>query len=196
MDTLDLDLHGKTWPEALQEFVDAYNKAVQPGGHTCRLLRVVHGYGSTGSGGVLRTRFRRFFESHQDRLEFTPGERSRRQPRLYRGDAKATIAGRRCGPVRTGEGLLRTAKDAEQDRGPVPALRKPKGSTSREVAGDTEAAPQSAQRQGQRVPGRLTGPQYDRWDQPTDIIVSKRGMPGGKPWEKCCNRGRGSPSWN
>lgn len=75
LDTLELDLHGKTWPEALQEFVDAYNKAVQPGGHTCRLLRVVHGYGSTGSGGVLRTRFRRFFENHQDRMEFTPGER-------------------------------------------------------------------------------------------------------------------------
>ena len=80
MDTLDLDLHGKTWAEALEEFVDAYNRAVQPGGHACRNLKVIHGYGSTGSGGVLRTRFRRFFEgnqasmTHQERLEFTPGE--------------------------------------------------------------------------------------------------------------------------
>ena len=75
MDTRDLDLHGKTWPEALEEFVDAYNKAVQPGGHACRILRVVHGYGSTGSGGVLRTRFRKFFEKHESRMEFTPGEK-------------------------------------------------------------------------------------------------------------------------
>ena len=75
MDTIDLDLHGKTWAEALEEFVYAYGKAVQPGGHTCRNLKVIHGYGSTGSGGVLRTRFRRFFQSHQDKLEFTPGEK-------------------------------------------------------------------------------------------------------------------------
>ena len=75
LDSLDLDLHGKTWAEALEEFVGAYNRAVQPGGHTCRTLKVIHGYGSTGSGGVLRTRFRRFLESHTESLEFTPGER-------------------------------------------------------------------------------------------------------------------------
>ena len=75
MDRLDLDLHGKTWPEALNEFVDAYNKAVQPGGHACRILRVIHGYGSTGGPGILRSRFRKFLEKHETRLEFTPGER-------------------------------------------------------------------------------------------------------------------------
>ncbi len=75
VDNLDLDLHGKTWAEALREFVDAYNRAVQPGGHACRTLTVIHGYGSTGSGGVLRTRFRRFLERHGSRLEFTPGEK-------------------------------------------------------------------------------------------------------------------------
>ena len=75
MDNLDLDLHGKTWAEALEEFVDAYNRAVQPGGHACRTLTVIHGYGSTGSGGVLRTRFRKFFQNHQELLDFTPGEK-------------------------------------------------------------------------------------------------------------------------
>ena len=80
MDSLDLDLHGKTWAEALEEFVDAYNRAVQPGGHTCRTLNVIHGYGSTGSGGVLRTRFRKFFESNSERLEFTPGEKVSTNP--------------------------------------------------------------------------------------------------------------------
>ena len=80
LDNLDLDLHGKTWAEALEEFVDAYNRAVQPGGHACRTLKVIHGYGSTGSGGVLRTRFRKFFENNQDRLEFTPGEKTSINP--------------------------------------------------------------------------------------------------------------------
>ena len=80
MDSLELDLHGKTWPEALEEFVDAYNKAVQPGGHTCRLLRVVHGYGSTGGPGILRTRFRRFLEKQGPRLEFVPGEKADGNP--------------------------------------------------------------------------------------------------------------------
>ena len=75
-----MDLHGKTWPEALQEFVDAYNKAVQPGGHTCRLLRVVHGYGSAGGPGILRTRFRKFLEKHSPRLEFVLGERADGNP--------------------------------------------------------------------------------------------------------------------
>ena len=75
MDTLDLDLHGKTWAEALEDFVDAYNRAVQPGGHTCRTLKVIHGYGSTGGPGILRTRFRNFLERHSTSLEFTPGEK-------------------------------------------------------------------------------------------------------------------------
>ena len=95
MDSLDLDLHGKTWPEALQEFVDAYNLAVSGkersgterfgrsgagGGHTCRILRVIHGYGSTGGPGILRTRFRRFLEKHSDRLDFTLGEKTDGNP--------------------------------------------------------------------------------------------------------------------
>ena len=75
LDNQELDLHGKTWAEALEEFVEAYNRAVQPGGHTCRTLTVIHGYGSSGSGGILRTRFRRFFENHQDQMDFTPGEK-------------------------------------------------------------------------------------------------------------------------
>ena len=80
LDTLELDLHGKTWPDALQDFVDAYNKAVQPGGHACRNLRVVHGYGSTGGPGVLRTRFRKFLEKHSCRLEYATGERTDGNP--------------------------------------------------------------------------------------------------------------------
>ncbi len=80
MDSLDLDLHGKTWPEALKEFVDSYNRAVQPGGHACRTLRVIHGYGSAGGPGILRTRFRKFLEKHAGLLEFTPGEKADGNP--------------------------------------------------------------------------------------------------------------------
>ena len=80
MNILELDLHGKTWPEALAEFVDAYNKSAQPGGHACRTLRVIHGYGSTGGPGVLRLRFRRFLEKHSARLEFTLGEKTDGNP--------------------------------------------------------------------------------------------------------------------
>ena len=80
MENLDLDVHGKTWAEALQEFVEAYNKAVQPGGHACRTLRVIHGYGSTGGPGILRTRFRNFFERNEGRLEFTLGEKADGNP--------------------------------------------------------------------------------------------------------------------
>ena len=37
-------------------------------------LDVVHGYGSTGEGGVIRGRLRGFLERHNDCLEFRPGE--------------------------------------------------------------------------------------------------------------------------
>ena len=77
---MELDLHGKTWAEAIEEFVDAYNKAARTDGHPGRTLRVIHGYGSGGSGGVLRTRFRRFIERHAGRLEFIPGEKADGNP--------------------------------------------------------------------------------------------------------------------
>ena len=71
----ELDLHGQTWSEALAAFVEFYNAAVQEtGGHGAGSLDIVHGYGSTGPGGVLRTRLRAFLQRHEDRLEFMPGE--------------------------------------------------------------------------------------------------------------------------
>ena len=72
----ELDLHGRTWSEALQEFIAFYNqslgRAVNPTGVQ---LSVIHGYGSTGAGGVVRRRLRAFLERHADRLEFIPGEK-------------------------------------------------------------------------------------------------------------------------
>ena len=68
-----IDLHGRTWSESLTELIAAYNQALA-GGSSGELLEVVHGYGSTGTGGSLRRRVRSFLAAHGDRLEFQPGE--------------------------------------------------------------------------------------------------------------------------
>ena len=80
MASREIDLHGRTWAEAVEVFIDFYNNALRsPGGSGVRLT-VVHGYGSSGVGGVLRTRFRAFLQRHEGRLEFTPGERADGNP--------------------------------------------------------------------------------------------------------------------
>jgi hypothetical protein len=73
-DARTLDLHGLTWTEAQAAFIDFSNRAVGLGGGNARTLDVVHGYGSTGIGGVLRTRLRGFLERHACYREFQPGE--------------------------------------------------------------------------------------------------------------------------
>lgn len=74
-DAHTLDLHGLTWTEALPAFIEFYNTAVRQAGENSPIrLDVVHGYGSTGVGGVLRTRLRGFLERHNSYLEFQPGE--------------------------------------------------------------------------------------------------------------------------
>ena len=71
--TRELDLHGQTWPEARRLFVDFYNDALSSGQRRVRLT-IIHGWGASGSGGVLRTRLRKFLAGFRDNLEFTPGE--------------------------------------------------------------------------------------------------------------------------
>ena len=66
-----LDLHGQTWSEALPAFIEAYNGALR---RSAGELEVVHGYGASGVGGVLRKRLRAFLRRHEDRLEFMFGE--------------------------------------------------------------------------------------------------------------------------
>ena len=71
-----LDLHGKTWAEALSEFRDFYNVAARahPGGGV--QLEVVHGYGSTGQGGRLLKGLRSYLErqSQAGLLSYRSGE--------------------------------------------------------------------------------------------------------------------------
>ena len=69
-----VDLHGKTWHEALADFIDVYNRAARPANGSAGALDVVHGYGSTGVGGVLRKRFRTFLAKYPNCLRYENGE--------------------------------------------------------------------------------------------------------------------------
>ena len=83
---LEIDLHGKTWHEALPEFIAFYNEALHhAGGGPAARLNVIHGYGSTGAGGVLRKRLHNYLaeQARLGRLEFTPGRARRRQSRPH-----------------------------------------------------------------------------------------------------------------
>ena len=70
-----LDLHGLTWAEAEASFIEFYNQTLHRGGKDSTGLDVVHGYGSTGTGGVLRTRLRGFLERYGSCLGFRNGEK-------------------------------------------------------------------------------------------------------------------------
>ena len=71
MSSAMLDLHGKTWAEALTAFREFY-AAAAPGA----TLEVVHGYGSSGSGGRLRVSLRNYLErqSRAGLLTYQTGE--------------------------------------------------------------------------------------------------------------------------
>ena len=68
----EIDLHGLTWAEAVETFVSFYNNRVKNGNKS--EIAVIHGYGSSGKGGVLRERFRSFFTRNDNSLDFMPGE--------------------------------------------------------------------------------------------------------------------------
>jgi hypothetical protein len=67
-----LDRHGLTVTEAVERFVEQYNLRVQRGQSGC--WTIVHGYGSSGEGGVIRQRLRGLLHHHRDRLRYEPGE--------------------------------------------------------------------------------------------------------------------------
>ncbi len=69
-----IDLHGKTWAEALSDIIDVYNRMVQQGAGSRDTLDIVHGYGASGTGGSMRVRIRSFLSRHSDRLEYVSGE--------------------------------------------------------------------------------------------------------------------------
>ena len=69
---VEIDLHGRTVADALARFTSLYNARLRAG--DAGPIRVVHGYGSSGRGGDLRTALRELLSRHADRLESVPGE--------------------------------------------------------------------------------------------------------------------------
>ena len=60
---MSLDLHGYTVAEAVDLFVRTYNSRVGRG--NLSRFRVVHGYGSGGTGGKIRTALRKFLSAFE-----------------------------------------------------------------------------------------------------------------------------------
>jgi hypothetical protein len=91
-ETRSIDLHNFTAAEALREFVRFYNNCVRSGYHG--RLEVIHGYGSTGGGGVIREELRKYLKAYSEIFgEFLAGE-SLRNPGvtiLYPGDSLAIL---------------------------------------------------------------------------------------------------------
>ena len=75
-----LDLHGLTWAEAEASFIEFYNQTLRQSGKVAVCLDVVHGYGSTGTGGVIRARLRGFLGRYESYLDFQTGEKVDRNP--------------------------------------------------------------------------------------------------------------------
>ncbi|MFZ1947501.1 MAG: Smr/MutS family protein [bacterium] len=62
-----IDLHGLTEPEALRKLVRDYNAYVRGGGRDP--VWIVHGYGSSGRGGVLQQAVRLYIGAHVGRFD-------------------------------------------------------------------------------------------------------------------------------
>jgi hypothetical protein len=66
----EIDVHHCTIDEALKAFVETYNRRVagrQP-------FRIIHGYGSSGTGGAIKRKLHAFLMQNPAALEWVPGE--------------------------------------------------------------------------------------------------------------------------
>lgn len=73
-----IDLHGLGVKEALDAFVRYYNAQLARGDRS--EIEVVHGYGSSGEGGIIRKRLRLLLEANKKKLEFRESERTTMNP--------------------------------------------------------------------------------------------------------------------
>ncbi len=67
-----IDLHGLTRIEAIEAFIKFYNSRVKKG--NLSPFEVIHGYGSSGVGGVLLKIIRGFLSGFPDELDFDSGK--------------------------------------------------------------------------------------------------------------------------
>jgi len=64
----EIDLHGYTVIEAVEVFVEYYNRNFSSGNKSS--ISVIHGYGSSGVGGVIKSSFHKFLLSNSEYLSF------------------------------------------------------------------------------------------------------------------------------
>jgi len=68
-----IDVHGRSVTEAMRAFIAFYNGCLRKGYRES--IEVIHGYGSSGTGGVILQELRRYLAANAGRLEsFVPGE--------------------------------------------------------------------------------------------------------------------------
>jgi hypothetical protein len=67
---LILDLHYHTVDEALRRFIKFYNENYKKG----ETVEVIHGYGASGKGGLIRKNLREFLNSNSKYLKYITGE--------------------------------------------------------------------------------------------------------------------------
>ena len=75
MNSTELDLHGQTWADALAAFEAECDREIARSNGGPFKIRVIHGYGSTGQGGVIKDRLRAFCARFPEHLEATAGEK-------------------------------------------------------------------------------------------------------------------------
>ena len=64
----EIDLHGYQVVEAIDIFVKHYNGKVKKG--DLSPISVIHGYGSSGAGGKIKTALRKLLEASEENLSF------------------------------------------------------------------------------------------------------------------------------
>ncbi len=64
----EIDLHGYTVVEAIEVFVDYYNRNFSFGNKSS--ISVIHGYGSSGVGGGIKSTFHKFLLCNSEYLSF------------------------------------------------------------------------------------------------------------------------------
>ncbi len=70
----EIDLHGFLAAKAIEEFIKHYNERVRRG--DLSQISVIHGYGSSGTGGKILVKLRNFLARNSDKLSYTAGEES------------------------------------------------------------------------------------------------------------------------
>jgi len=87
----ELNLHKCSVHEAIQLFILYYNDCVK---HKKGIrLCVVHGYGSSGDGGKIRSAIRKLLSEHDDKLEWRKGEEIDANPGVTYIKAKKKLPG-------------------------------------------------------------------------------------------------------